>query len=213
LSRQGSARAENAPSYSGEILRQRALQRTELPLSPLPQPQAITAAVTSTTLRWWVVHTLPRQEKALAEDLAKLNIEYFLPLQHSVRYYGKRKFKVDEPLFSGYLFVNGSHEQAIQADRTGRVASLISVADQARLAGELQTIRTVLEQGGELSVARLIKVGDTVEIKAGPFKGIRGVVDRSGPRGRLLLGIHLIERAAVLEIEYTLLERVDDQAV
>ena len=169
--------------------------------------------MTSTTLRWWVVHTLPRQEKALAEDLAKLNIEYFLPLQHSVRYYGKRKFKVDEPLFSGYLFVNGSHEQAIQADRTGRVASLISVADQARLAGELQTIRTVLEQGGELSVARLIKVGDTVEIKAGPFKGIRGVVDRSGPRGRLLLGIHLIERAAVLEIEYTLLERVDDQAV
>jgi transcriptional antiterminator RfaH len=166
-------------------------------------------AATALLLKWWVVHTKPRQEKALSEDLANLQIEHFLPLQRSVRYYGKRKFKVELPLFSGYLFLNASPDQAISADRTGRVASLIKVADQERITAELRAIRIALEQGADLSVSGMIKSGDTVEVTSGPFKGLRGIVDRSGPQGRLLLGVHLIERAAVLEIDHALLKRVD----
>ena len=173
------------------------------------QDVGVPEAATTVALKWWVVHTKPRQEKALADDLTNLQVDHFLPLQQSVRYYGKRKFRVELPLFSGYLFLNASPDQAISADRTGRVASLIKVADQDRIAAELRAIRLALEQGADLSVSGMIKSGDTVEVTSGPFKGLRGIVDRSGPQGRLLLGVHLIERAAVLEIDHALLKRVD----
>jgi transcription antitermination factor NusG len=180
------------------------------PTSETALPQGNGSAVGSTTdVRWWVVHTKPRQEKSLVEDLDQLDIESFLPLQKTVRYYGKRKFRVQLPLFSGYLFLNASHEQAIQADRTGRVAGLIRVADQERIKSELAAIRKALECGATLSVADMLTSGDTVEVTSGPFKGLRGVYDRVGPQGRLLLGVHLINRAAVLEIEHALVQRVD----
>lgn len=158
---------------------------------------------------WWVLHTRPRQEKALGQDLTDLGIDHFLPLQRTVRYYGKRKFSVELPLFSGYLFLNGSLEQAIQADRTGRVAGLIKVKDQGRLHAELAAIRLALERGAVLSVSGMIESGDTVEVTSGPFKGLRGIVERLGTHDRLLLGVQLINRAAMLEIDHALLQRVD----
>ncbi len=163
----------------------------------------------ATATLWWVLHTRPRQEKALAQDLSDRGLEHFLPLQQTVRYYGKRKFRVELPLFSGYLFLRGSLEQAIQADRTGRVASVIKVKDQVLLDKELAAIRLALDRGAVLTVSGTIEAGDHVEVTAGPFKGLRGIVERLGTHDRLLLGVHLINRAAVLEIDHGLLQRAD----
>lgn len=174
-------------------------------------PDASLGPPTADTLAalWWVLHTRPRQEKALAQDLMERGLDHFLPLQQTVRYYGKRKFRVELPLFSGYLFLRGSLEQAIQADRTGRVASVIKVKDQVLLDKELAAIRLAIERGAVLTVSAAIEAGDHVEVTAGPFKGLRGIVERLGTHDRLLLGVHLINRAAVLEIDHGLLQRAD----
>lgn len=178
------------------------------PTDTVPEPSGADSA----GALWWVLHTKPRQEKALAQDLVERGLDHFLPLQPTVRYYGKRKFRVELPLFSGYLFLRGSLDEAIQADRTGRVASVIKVKDQVLLDKELAAIRLALEKGAVLTVSGMIAAGDHVEVTAGPFKGLRGIVERLGTHDRLLLGVHLINRAAVLEIDHGLLQRADQDS-
>jgi transcriptional antiterminator RfaH len=179
-----------------------------MPLETLQISPPSRATVCETATRWFVLHTRSRQEKALAEDLQARRIEYFLPLVSSIKYYGRRKFRVEVPLFPGYLFLLGTVEQSYQADRTERVARIIQVADQPRLFQELSSIREALERHAPLQPCELISTGMEVEVVAGPFKGIRGVVEQGAPNNRLLLQIDLIGKAAVLEIDRSLLIQV-----
>jgi transcription antitermination factor NusG len=159
--------------------------------------------------QWRVVQTRSRQEKALAEVLAAAGIEHYLPLVKRVRYYGRRKQAVKLPLFPGYLFLRGSVEEAYFADRTDRVVQVLPVPDQAGLEAELGAIRLALERNGGLEPARYPEAGVWVEVTAGPFRGLRGVVDRSIQDDRLVLGVRILGRAADLEIDRTLLRPLE----
>lgn len=159
--------------------------------------------------RWHVVHTKSRQEKALAEFLAGRTVEHFLPLVRAVRYYGRRKFTVTMPLFPGYLFMRGSREDWYLAERTDRVARVIPVADQGRLESDLAQLRCALDFGAPLRPAPWLAEGMRVEVSAGPFKGVRGLVDRAAMEDRLVLRVELLGRAADLEIDRSLLRPAD----
>jgi transcription antitermination factor NusG len=135
-------------------------------------------------------------------------IEHFLPLVRHVRYYGRRKQVVQLPLFQGYLFLRGVLDDAYVADRTDRVAQVLEVADQAALEADLAAIRLVIERDGGLRPAPYLSAGEWVEVTAGPFRGVRGVVDRNAPCDRLVLRVRALGRAADLEIDRSLLARV-----
>jgi transcriptional antiterminator RfaH len=159
--------------------------------------------------RWHVLHTLARQEKALANDLAARSIEHYLPLQASVRYYGRRKVTSELPVFPGYVFLHGSLDDAYLADRTKRVARIIQVSDQQRLQSELAQIRRALDAGLTLSpYAKLVK-GTRVEVNAGPLRGMIGEVEDQAKPDRLILRIKTLGQAVSLNIEAGLLERLE----
>src|SRR4051812_28467565 len=101
---------------------------------------------------WHVLLTKSRQEKALAEDLENLKIDCYLPLIKAVRYHRNRKVTVDIPMFTGYVFLRGSVDDAYRADRTNRVARIIRVVNQEQLDAELTGIRTVTEKNARLEV-------------------------------------------------------------
>ena len=159
--------------------------------------------------QWFVLRTRSRQEKALARDLAARRIGHFLPLTRVVRYYGRRKAVVMEPLFPGYLFLRGEVEDAYAADRTGRVAQVLVAPDQERLREELAQIRLALSRGAPLRGCERIERGVLVEVASGPFRGIRGIVAETVKDDRLVLNVELIARAAQLEIDRTLLRPVE----
>src|SRR3954467_3216626 len=94
--------------------------------------------------RWHVLQTKSRQEKALAETLLARGVRCFLPLVDVKRMYGSRRETVEFPLFPGYLFLQGSLEDVYTADRTKRVAKVIPVFDQAKLAEELRSVELAL---------------------------------------------------------------------
>ncbi len=164
---------------------------------------------TSNDPRWFCLHTLSRAEKALAADLTDRGIDHFLPLIREVTYYGRRKFVVARPLFPGYLFLRGTIEETWAAERTSRVAKVIPVADQETLDDELAHLRLAIDRGAPLSASRSLHQGDFVEVKAGPFRGLRGWVDRVLREDRLVLRVGVLNRAADLEIDRTLLVPVD----
>jgi transcription antitermination factor NusG len=155
--------------------------------------------------RWFVLQTKPRQEKALASDLVAMSIDYYLPLQGQVRYYGTRKRERELPLFPGYVFLNGTLEDAYGADRTKRVARLIDVSDQVQIAWELAQIRRAVESGASLAPFHHLARGRLVEVSGGPFRGLQGVIEGCGRSDRLILGINLLGQAVSLEVDGSLL--------
>jgi transcription antitermination factor NusG len=157
---------------------------------------------------WFVLHTKSRQEKSLSADLTAIGIRHFLPLANHVRFYGRRKVVVAEPLFPGYLFVRATVDETYQADRTNRVASIIRVADQQSLHEELRNICLALQNQAPLQPYSQFKAGHRVVVRAGPFKGLQGLVEVGAHNGRLVLQVSSLGQAVSLEIDASLLDPV-----
>lgn len=164
-------------------------------------------------VRWHVLQTRSRQEKALAENLEARGIRYFLPLVQVARIYGGRRTKVELPLFPGYLFLQGTLEQVYVADRTKRVAKVIPVFDQARLAEELRSVDRAIRGAGD--TARFdpfpyLKKGIRVEVISGPMRGVRGVIEDRRKRDRLILQVHVLGQSTSLEVDSALLAPIGE---
>jgi transcriptional antiterminator RfaH len=156
--------------------------------------------------RWIVLQTRSRQEKAVAADLTALGVGHFLPLVKQVRYYGRRKARVQVPLFPGYVFLHGQVDQAYEADRLKRIANILPVSDQQRIDWELRNIHLALGQQANLDPHPYLAVGTRVEVRSGPFQGLQGLVENRDRLDRVILQINYLSRAMSLEIDAALLD-------
>jgi len=155
---------------------------------------------------WWVAHTRSRNEKALAQDLIRKDISYFLPMSWKVRRRKQRKIRSLLPLFSGYLFFCGNENQRIEILRTNRVANIIEVKDQERLLEELSQIEQALQAGTPLAPHKYIKAGQHCRVIAGPLADLEGIVIRTQKAARLVLQIDMLGQAASLEVDLDMIE-------
>jgi transcription antitermination factor NusG len=158
---------------------------------------------------WYVLHTKSRQEKALAQDLTLQGIGYYLPLLRKTKFYGKRRAEVEEPLFPGYLFLRGSLDQAYVADRTTRVSNIIKVPDQGQMNWQLTNLSLALSRSAPLDPYPYLKEGVRVEVKAGSFRGLQGMVERRSGWERLILQVDLLGRAMSLELHGAMVEPLE----
>ena len=155
---------------------------------------------------WHVLHVKSRQEKVLGDDLAAQRIDYYLPLVRRDRVYGRRKAVVEVPLFPGYLFLKGTREQAYSADRTGRVARIITVPNQDQLERELLSVRLALSQDQSLDPYPYLKEGLRVRVRHGPLEGLEGVIESKQKRNRLIIQVEVLGQAVTMEIDGASLE-------
>jgi transcription antitermination factor NusG len=152
------------------------------PARPIDQAQA----------PWWIAKVKPRQEKALAFDFIKADIEYYLPMVVHVtrRKDNNKPRKSVLPLFSGYISFCGSDPVAKGIYKTGRVVSVIEIRHQQRFVGELTQVYQALELGAVLDpVTSAYTPGTSVSIVAGPLRGLTGVIARIQDAERLVLSV------------------------
>ncbi len=159
--------------------------------------------------RWWVAHTKARNEKALAWDLLRHGIGYFLPMRCRVFFSGGRKRRGMAPLFTSYVFFCGDLEDRYTAMTTNRICQTLEVFDQARLIRELTAIESALAGDAELEPYPGPAIGRRCRIVGGPFDGLEGVVVERARRARLVLQVGLLGQGAAMEIEADLLEPID----
>ena len=157
---------------------------------------------------WWVAHTKSRNEKALAWQMQKKNISYFLPLTEKVYKKTRRVFRSMLPLFSGYVFFCGSEEDRLEVLKTNRVAGILEVKDQQHLVAELLPIEKALQSGAVLAPYNYIKVGQQCRVIAGPLMGTEGLAVSEQNKTRLVLQVDILGKATCLEIDAALLEIV-----
>jgi transcriptional antiterminator RfaH len=133
------------------------------------------------TVSWYVLHSKPRKEELLAEQLELRKVETFAP-RIRVQVVNPRARKV-RPYFPGYVFTH------VDLDKIG-LSALHYMPGSAGLImfggtpayvpdGLIHAIRQRVEEintaGGELF--EVLKPGETVFIHSGPFAGYEAIFD------------------------------------
>lgn len=179
--------------------------------NPSPLPEGC-KAVSALPGEWWIAHVRSRNEKALAFDLARMGVGYYLPMQERETYSGGRRRRNLYPLFTSYLFFCGSPEDRVRAFETKRVANVLPVEDQEGFLRELTTIETALAAGDRVEVVEQLPIGRRVEVVKGPFAGTTGLVTGNRPWSSITLVIPGMNVGAELKINGDFLELLPEAA-
>ena len=160
---------------------------------------------------WYVVYVRSRQEKKVHQLLLKKGIESSLQLIKTTRKWSDRKKKVEMPLFRGYVFVKTDvGRDKLNILQTDGVVKFIGIRNNpSRIPDEeIHWVHMMLEESYTVKNEKVIPVGQKVRVSAGPFKGLEGVIMRSGNRSRLVVVIESIMHAVSLEISPNYLENI-----
>lgn len=125
--------------------------------------------------RWYPVYTRSRAEKKANEELNRKGIQTYLPLKKAVKQWSDRKKIVKEPLIKSYLFAYISAREFAEVLMTNGVARFIYFSNQVASIPDQQIhdLKLLLATDADLELIDYdIKPGESVLIKAGPFKGI-----------------------------------------
>ena len=146
--------------------------------------------------QWWVLHTRPRQEKALARQMLEQRIPFYLPIiKRRFRLRG-RNMTSHVALFPGYVFLLGDREQRVGALTTNRVVRALPVANQDVLWHDLQQVQRLLASGAPITPEDRLTPGVAVEIRTGPLAGLKGKILRTASGKRFVVEVDFIQRGA-----------------
>jgi transcription antitermination factor NusG len=152
---------------------------------------------------WYVIHTKPRNEKKVFEQIKNKEIEAFLPLIQSIRYWSDRKKKLLVPIFPGYVFVNTDDEGRLKAI-SNTYGAMRYVMYQKRPAvvsdNEIRNIRLSLQAPEKIKIEeKQMTEGDLVEITGGIFRGLTGYINEI--RGHYKLIVNIMELNSTFSVQ------------
>ena len=150
---------------------------------------------------WWVVHTKPRQEKALARQLCGYEIPFFLPLIPKENLIRGKRVRSRLPLFSSYVFLFADEKERVRSLTTNRISYLLPVVDQGRLERDLRQFNQLIAADAPLTVESRLQPGQRVRIKTGSFQGMEGTLLSRRGQSRLLVTVDYLLQGASVEID------------
>jgi transcription termination/antitermination protein NusG len=163
----------------------------------------LTSSNDADRVSWFAVRTLSRHEKLVRDQLAKRNVEHFLPTTKRLTQWTDRKKEVEVPLFPGYCFARLRWEDRLTVLQSqgvlcfvGSVARAEPIPDE-----EIDSLSKVLKNSSELADHPVLTEGMLVAVIHGPLQGVKGRLVREARYARLVLSITLIQRAIAIEID------------
>jgi transcriptional antiterminator RfaH len=135
-------------------------------------------------LRWYALHTHPKQEVRADENLRSWNVETFTPRLRARRFNrnGRPPIPFTKPLFPRYIFARFRAAEFLHKVRYTRgVASVVGVGHIPTPIDD-QVIAIIKSQSDADSIVKIgdgFKVGSEVVITEGPLKGLTGIFERN----------------------------------
>lgn len=179
-----------------------------LPAEPCLYPESLFSESEAAGGLWWVLHTRPRAEKAVARALLAHRVPFFLPVYENSRLVSGRRQTSHLPLFAGYLFLRADDEGRTRALETNQIANCIRVPEQAELFAELTAVHKTMTSGAPIGPMAQLVPGTAVTVARGPLAGLTGKVIRHGKRLTLVIEVHLLNQGVAVEIESWMVEAV-----
>jgi transcriptional antiterminator RfaH len=159
--------------------------------------------------RWLALYTKARQEKALARELLKYCVPFYLPLVRKTSVLRGRKRTSWAPLFGGYVFLYASEEERVRALTTNRISRVLMVEDPDQLLFDLRQLRQLIAVGAPLTIESRFGPGQRVRVRQGAFAGLEGTVRKRRGETRLLVSINFLQQGASVEIDDFMLDPLE----
>jgi len=163
----------------------------------------IAAKLSEVRSAWSVAYCRPRQEKALAADLCRHEVPYFLPMIQRETSSGGRRRQNLYPLFPSYLFFAGDERERLAALRTERIVRIIEVSkdEQSNFRKEIASLETALRHFPDsIELYPRLVPGARVRITSGPMRDMEGIVLQAQNKRKLWLGVSVLGVGATVEI-------------
>jgi len=150
-------------------------------------------------MRWYLVHTKPRQERTALQNLGRQGYECYLPLFRVERLRKGALAVMEEPLFPRYLFIRlgmGDSSKSWGPIRSTKgVSRLVSFGvEPAKLDDELIELLQAKEVLVQFEPERLFKCGERVCLTEAPFAGIEGVYQMADGERRAMVLIDILSK-------------------
>lgn len=151
---------------------------------------------------WFAMYTLARYEKKLMRQLFDRRIAYYAPvISKRYRSANGRVRTSYIPLFSNYVFVNGTEEDRYNAVSTGSISRWMPVKDPTRLIADLRQIRNLIATGMPITPEARLEAGDKVRVRTGAFAGFYGVVTKRQGETKLLVYVDFMGQGASVNLD------------
>lgn len=154
-------------------------------------------------LHWYALRTKSRHEKLVRDQLGKQGIEPLLPTVKRLSQWKDRKKEIEVPLFSGYCFVRFSQHEKTPVQKTTGVVEIVGSGNRPEPIPEqeIEALRRLMTSVLPYDPHPYLHEGMKVEVTRGPLQGVQGILLRKEKRHRLVIGVHLIQQAAAVEID------------
>jgi transcription antitermination factor NusG len=153
-------------------------------------------------LPWLAVYVKHRHEKNVATTLTGRGYESFLPLYRRVTRDSK---KADLPLFPGYVFCRSGSKETLRIVSTPGVFSIVAFGTAPALVPdqEIDAIKRLDRSGLQPQPWPYLApgLGQQVSLKAGPLRGIAGVVVENEHQKWIVISVHLLQRSVAVKVD------------
>jgi transcription antitermination factor NusG len=152
---------------------------------------------------WLAVWTQSRHEQIVRSELARRQIETFLPTVTRWSRWKDRRKRIDWPLFPGYCFARVNPSELLPVLKCTGVVTVVSFAGRPAAIPdhEIDAIRRLVASNLPCDPCPLIKEGMMVEIVRGPLAGVIGRLVRKSPQARVVLAVELLNRGFNVDVE------------
>lgn len=154
-------------------------------------------------LHWYAVRTKSRHEKVVRDQLSTQGIEPLLPTVKRLSQWKDRKKEIEVPLFSGYCFVRFAQQDKLPVQKVIGVVEIVGSGSRPEPIPEeeIDALRRLMTSVLPYDPHPYLHEGMRVEVVRGPLQGVHGILLRKEKRYRLVIGVHLIQQAAAVEID------------
>lgn len=168
---------------------------------------------------WIAAYTRPRSEKKAATEITRLGIETYVPVQSIMKQWSDRKKKIDVVVIPNIIFVKLSENEIITVKSHPLITSVIHSPGKKNYSiipsYQIEQLKYMLNEADTPVIfnATVYKIDSHVRVKRGHLKGLIGAVEKiSENKSRLIVSVDLLG-GAMIEIDTSDLEAVEEKAV
>ena len=161
--------------------------------------------------KWFAIYVKSRSEKKVFKQLVDIEIESFLPLITRIKQWSDRKKKVEEPLFTSYVFVHITKKEYYNVLHCNGVVKFISFEGSPVVIPDKQivAIKDFLsdEELHDIDYDN-IKEGELVRIKSGHMADMIGRFVKINGKHRVIIDIEAIGKSLPVNVPRSNVEKI-----
>ena len=171
--------------------------------------------------RWYVIHTFSGYENKVKANLERriraMGMEdkifrILVPMEEHIEIRDGKKKTVKKKVFPGYVLVEMvmTDDSWYVVRNTPGVTGFVGAGNKPTPLGE-EEVQAILKQMGlEESRPKInLEVGESVQVRTGPFEGFVGVIDEvNAERGKVRVLVSMFGRETPLELDFTQVEKL-----